>query len=120
MQDFKYKSTFASAVKCVISEDKDILLAKASLYELRKSLPNLPEDNQAFMPLVFPAFVANRVNKNDDVIDTKSPLVAKPEASDDIIISFPVPLIWTWPDPIKLNIPEEPLEVVPKLKNFRI
>lgn len=72
MQEYKYTSTFASAVKCVISEEKDMFLAKASLEELKKSIPNLPSDNQAFLPVAFNAFIANRVNKNDDVIDTKT------------------------------------------------
>lgn len=74
MQAFKYTSIFASAVKCVVSEEKDMYLSKASLDELKKSIPNLPSNNEAFMPVAFPAFVANRVNKNDDVIDTKTAL----------------------------------------------
>lgn len=74
MQAFKYTSTFASAVKCIVSEDKDLFLAKASLQELKKSIPNLPSDNQAFLPLAFNAFIANRINKNDDVIDTQTAL----------------------------------------------
>lgn len=74
MREYKYTSTFAAAVKCVISEEKDFLLAKASLDELKKSIPNLPSDNEAFLPVAFPAFVANRVNKNDDVIDTETAL----------------------------------------------
>ena len=74
MLDFKYKSTFASAVKCAVSEEKDLILAKASLDELKKSIPDFPQNNDAFLPVAFPAFVANRVNKNDDVIDTKTAL----------------------------------------------
>ena len=72
--DFKYKSTFGSALKCLVSEEKDMLLSKASLEQLKKSVPGLPSDNQAFLPVAFNAFVANRVNKNDDVIDTKTAL----------------------------------------------
>jgi hypothetical protein len=74
MHDFKYTSIFASTVKCIISEEKDMFLAKASLNELKKSVPNLPSDNQAFLPVAFNAFIANRINKNDDVIDTKTAL----------------------------------------------
>src|ERR1017187_1900401 len=75
MQEYKYKQTFASTpVKCILGEDKDLFFAKASLDELRKSIPNIPTDNEAFLPISFNCCLANVVNKNDDVIDTETAL----------------------------------------------
>ena len=71
MKNHKYTTTFSSVVKPVVSEEKDKYLALASMVELEKFLPNVDvEKNVDLLPVAFNAFVANRVNKNGDVVDT--------------------------------------------------
>ena len=71
--DFKYKTNFSAPVKPIVSEEKDIYLAMASIEKLQKFLPNIDvEKNVDLLPIAFNSFVANRVNKNGDVVDTKT------------------------------------------------
>ena len=71
MKKYKYTTTFSSVVKPVVSEEKDKYLALASMVELEKFLPEVDiETNVDLLPVAFNAFVANRVNKNGDVVDT--------------------------------------------------
>jgi hypothetical protein len=71
MKKHKYTTTFSSVVKPVVSEEKDKYLALASMVELEKFLPQVDvEKNVDLLPVAFNAFVANRVNKNGDVVDT--------------------------------------------------
>ena len=71
MKNHKYTTTFSSVVKPVVSEEKDKYLALASMVELEKFLPDIDvEKNVDLLPVAFNAFVANRVNKNGDVVDT--------------------------------------------------
>jgi len=50
-------------------------LALASLKEVGSFIPDINlEENYDLLPIAFNAAVANRVNKNGDVIDTKSPI----------------------------------------------
>ena len=71
MKDYKYTTTFSSVIKPVVSEEKDKYLALASMVELEKFLPDVDiEKNIDLLPVAFNAFVANRVNKNGDVVDT--------------------------------------------------
>ena len=71
MKNHKYTTTFSSVVKPVVSEEKDKYLALASMVELEKFLPDVDvEKNVDLLPVAFNAFVANRVNKNGDVVDT--------------------------------------------------
>tara|TARA_R110002020_G_scaffold155045_1_gene335850 strand:+ start:558 stop:2099 length:1542 start_codon:yes stop_codon:yes gene_type:complete len=71
MKNYKYTTTFSSVVKPVVSEEKDKYLALASMVELEKFLPDVDvEKNVDLLPVAFNAFVANRVNKNGDVVDT--------------------------------------------------
>ena len=71
MKNYKYTTTFSSVVKPVVSEEKDKYLALASMVELEKFLPEVDiEKNVDLLPVAFNAFVANRVNKNGDVVDT--------------------------------------------------
>ncbi len=71
MKNYKYTTTFSSVVKPVVSEEKDKYLALASMMELEKFLPEVDvEKNVDLLPVAFNAFVANRVNKNGDVVDT--------------------------------------------------
>jgi len=73
MKNHKYTTTFSSIVKPVVSEEKDKYLALASMVELEKFLPEVDiEKNVDLLPVAFNAFVANRVNKNGDVVDTET------------------------------------------------
>jgi predicted nucleic acid-binding Zn-ribbon protein len=71
MKKFPFESTFSSVIKPIISEEKDKYLALASLEEVKAFLPHLDTKvNHDLLPIAFNACVVNRVNKNDDVIDT--------------------------------------------------
>ena len=71
MKDFKYKTIFSSTIKPLVSEEKDKYLALASLADIGDFIPDIDiEANVDLLPIAFNAFVANRVNKNGDVIDT--------------------------------------------------
>jgi hypothetical protein len=73
--DFKYKSIFASSIKCAVSEEKDFLLSQASIEEVRKFLPNIDiEKNPDLLPVSFNCATVNRINKNGDVINTQTAL----------------------------------------------
>jgi len=73
MKSHKYTTIFSSKIKPVINEDKDKYLALASMIELSEFIPELDtEKNIDLLPIAFNACVANRVNKNDDVVDTDS------------------------------------------------
>lgn len=73
MKNHKYTTTFSSVIKPVVSEEKDKYLALASMVELEKFLPDVnAEKNIDLLPVAFNAFVANRVNKNGDVVDTET------------------------------------------------
>ena len=73
MKNHKYTTIFSSTVKPVINEDKDKYLALASMVELEKFIPEVDtEKNIDLLPVAFNACVANRVNKNDDVVDSSA------------------------------------------------
>ncbi len=73
MKEFKFTTTFSSIVKPLVTEEKDKYLALASLIDVGNFIPNVDSDkNVDLLPVAFNAFVANRVNKNGDVIDTES------------------------------------------------
>jgi hypothetical protein len=75
MRNHKYTTVFSSAIKPVINEDKDKYLALASMVELEKFIPDVDTDkNIDLLPVAFNACVANRVNKNDDVVDSAASL----------------------------------------------
>jgi len=70
-KEYPYKARFSFVIKAVVSEDKDKYLSSASLSDLAKFIPNFESVNlPTLLPISFSAFVANRVNKNDDVIDS--------------------------------------------------
>ena len=70
---FKYKTQFSSPVRPAISEEKDKYLAMASLQKIQKFLPDVDvQKNIDLLPIAFNSFVANRVNKNSDVVNTKT------------------------------------------------
>lgn len=67
----KFSTIFSSSIKPLVSEEKDKFLALASLVDVGNFIPNIDTDkNVDLLPMAFNACVANRVNKNGDVIDT--------------------------------------------------
>lgn len=73
MSDFKFTTTFSSIIKSVIPEEKDKYLAMASLADIGAYIPDVNvSKNIDLLPVAFNAFVANRANKNGDVVDTKT------------------------------------------------
>ena len=71
MKEFKYKAFFSSVIRPVISKDKDLYLAKASLEQLRGFIPDInPDINYDLLPIAVPLFNVNYFNKNDDGVDT--------------------------------------------------
>jgi|MDSZ01.3.fsa_nt_gb hypothetical protein len=70
MKEFKNTTIFSSKIKPLVSEEKDQYLAMASLMDVADFIPDIDtEKNIDLLPIAFNAFVANRVNKNDDVLD---------------------------------------------------
>lgn len=73
MKEFPFKQSFSCQLKPLVSEEKDKFLAMASLIEIGKFIPNINTvQNIDLLPIAFNACVANRVNKNGDVIDTQT------------------------------------------------
>ena len=71
----KYTTVFSSEIKPVVSEERDKYLALASMIEVAKFLPDVDVDKHIdLLPIAFNAFVANRVNRNGDVVDTETAL----------------------------------------------
>lgn len=75
MNDFKYKSTFATKLLKCVGGQGDKYLSLASLKELSSFVPDLDlKTNIDLLPIAFNAWVGNRVNRNGDVIDTQMSL----------------------------------------------
>lgn len=73
MKEFEFTTNFSSVVKPLVSTEKDEYLALASMVQLEDFLPEIDtEKNIDLLPIAFNACVANRVNKNGDVIDTQA------------------------------------------------
>ena len=70
----KYTTIFSSNVRPVVSEEKDKYLALASAIEVAQFIPEVDERQVDLLPIAFNAFVANRVNRNGDVVDTDTAL----------------------------------------------
>ena len=70
---FKYSTTFASKIEALVSEDVDKYLSVASQNNLKKFLPKDVDFNKKIDFLAFcgNAFVANRLNGNDDGVSSK-------------------------------------------------
>ena len=67
--EIKYTTIFSSTLKPLVSEEKDQYLAMASLLEVGNFIPDIDvNSNYDLLPVAFNACVANRVNKNGDVI----------------------------------------------------
>lgn len=74
MREFKYKTTFASVLKCVTPTEKNKYLALASLHDLKRLLPSTTLDDEDLLPIAANVCVANVANKNGDVISTATAL----------------------------------------------
>ena len=75
MKEFKYKTIFSSAIKPLVSEEKDQYLAMASMLDIGDFIPDVDTKKDIdLLPVAFNACVANRVNKNGDVVDSKTAL----------------------------------------------
>ena len=73
MKEFNFTTIFSSEVKPLVSEEKDKYLALASLVNIADFVPNVDTDkNVDLLPIAFNACVVNRVNKNDDVVDSET------------------------------------------------
>ncbi len=71
----KYTTIFSSNVKPIVSEERDKYLALASAIEVAQFVPEIDTEKQVdLLPIAFNAFVANRVNRNGDVVDTDTAL----------------------------------------------
>jgi len=78
MKDLKYTTSFSSTIKALVSEEKDKYLALASMVDIGDLIPDVDtEANVDLLPVAFNAFVANRVNKNGDVIDTETAIAIR-------------------------------------------
>lgn len=73
MKDFKHKIIFSSHVRPIISKDKDKYLAMASINDIKSFFPNVDLDkNYDLLAIAFNACIVNRVNKNEDVLNTET------------------------------------------------
>lgn len=71
----KFTTTFSSEIKPLVSEDKDEFLSLAALEQIGEFIPDVDTGkNIDLLPVAFNACVVNRVNKNDDVVDTQAAL----------------------------------------------
>ena len=86
----KYTTIFSSKIKPLIAEERDKYLALASAIEVAKLVPDIDTEKQVdLLPVAFNAFVANRVNKNGDVVDTDTALAFYKDFMDKTLIKGP-------------------------------
>ena len=72
MKKFEHTTTFSSVIRPLVSEEKDKYLAMASTLDVTNFIPEIDTSkNFDLLPIAFNACVANRVNRNGDVIDSK-------------------------------------------------
>tara|TARA_Y100001973_G_scaffold73715_1_gene107564 strand:- start:4303 stop:5847 length:1545 start_codon:yes stop_codon:yes gene_type:complete len=73
MKEFDFTTIFSSEIKPLVSEEKDKYLALASLVNIADFVPDIDtQKNVDLLPIAFNACVVNRVNKNDDVVDSET------------------------------------------------
>ena len=73
--DFKYKTSFSAVVRSLVAEEKAMYLSLASLANIGDFIPDVDTDKDFdLLPIAFNSFVANRINKNGDVVDTETAL----------------------------------------------
>lgn len=72
---YKYKTSFSSKIRPIISENKDLFLAKASIENLKKLVPDIDIGaNFDLLPFATNAYVSGRINKNTDGITNEDTL----------------------------------------------
>tara|TARA_R110000796_G_scaffold250621_1_gene380030 strand:- start:1715 stop:3361 length:1647 start_codon:yes stop_codon:yes gene_type:complete len=70
-KEYPIRQMFGAKVRPLVSKEKDEYLSLASLIDIKEFLPEIDaESNPDVLPIAFNACVVNRVNRNDDVIDT--------------------------------------------------
>lgn len=74
MRDFKYKTIFASKVRCLADEEKDKILAQASLDSLKSVISEKYRGQIDLLPIAFNSCTPNLANKNGDMIDSQTAL----------------------------------------------
>ncbi len=73
-KEFKYKTVFASQVRCIINSERDKFLARASLENLKGLIPDEVKNQDDLLCISLNAFTPNLANKNMDLVDTKTAL----------------------------------------------
>jgi len=69
--DKPWITSFSSKIEPIISRDKDKFLSEASINKLKGFVPDIDlNKNSDLLPIAFNAYVANRVNANDDLVAT--------------------------------------------------
>ena len=71
LKEKKHKIIFSSILKSLVSEEKDKLLAIASVSELQNFIPKVDNRNHDLLPFATSAFVANHANLNGAIVGTK-------------------------------------------------
>ena len=75
MKKHKYTTIFSSTIKSLVPEEKDKYLAMASMLDIGDFIPDVDTTKDIdLLPIAFNACVANRVNKNGDVVDSPTAL----------------------------------------------
>jgi hypothetical protein len=73
MKEPKYKTIFSSTIRALVPVEKDKYLAMASMLDIGDFIPDVDTTKDIdLLPIAFNACVANRVNKNGDVVDSKT------------------------------------------------
>lgn len=69
--DKPWITSFSSKIAPIISKEKDRFLSEASINKLKGFVPDIDlNKNSDLLPIAFNAYVANRVNANDDLVAT--------------------------------------------------
>ncbi len=79
-KDYKYKSIFASTVKCIIDSNKDPFLSKASIEELKNIIPKevMGEGKDDLLPIASNLALINARNLNGDCLSGEMALKIYP------------------------------------------
>lgn len=76
--DKPWITSFSSIVKPVLNSGKDKYLSEASVNKLKKFIPEIDTyKNSDLLPIAFNAYVANRVNANDDLVSADTAIAMK-------------------------------------------
>jgi hypothetical protein len=72
MREFKYRASFASNIRCLVNDERDHFLAKASLDSLKSIIPDEVKDQSDLLAIAFNICTPNLGNKNGDMIDNNT------------------------------------------------